>query len=674
MTFIDLLDAYHIMPQFPPAVLREVEKMPTEVSDKDTGGRLDLTEKTIFTIDGDDAKDFDDAVSIELLDNNNFLLGVHIADVSHYVYENSAIDRSAYSRGTSVYLIDTVIPMLPFELSNELCSLKPNQKRLTISVFMEITPRGNVENYKIYESYISSCERMTYNNVTKILSGDDELCTRYSHLIYSLHNMKRLARILKKKRFEEGSVDFVTHESLITLDKDAHPIRVEKYPITESNGIIEEFMLVCNKTVALHLYNRNAPCIYRVHEKPDLMRLEVLSRILPVLGVEFNYNTDIKPKDFQSLLKSAEKSENFEVINYLALRSMAKAKYNEKNLGHFGLSFASYCHFTSPIRRYPDLVVHRILKKSLKGEIAGNEAEELKNFVIGAALSSSTSEINAQDAEIAWKNIKKCEYMADKVGEEHIGVITHVTKSGFFVELENTVEGFVPARTIEDDVYILAENGISLVGARTKRAFTIGDKVKIRVSAVDTEQGRIDFELEGARLNRIYKRTTKRKTDKKILRKIKEENNEVRSAKNRLRDKADFERRIFENAVIYTFVYEVDAFRKMKKTEKKFAEITVSDAAAMWSAPLYKSYLYETKSCLKESILAAEKGALFMLATLEDSFNISFEDDEKRLMVDFVKAALRHFDKSMQIDEMNRAKREHEYDLLVRKIKTKRKK
>ncbi len=669
MTFIDLLNAYHIMPQFPPAVLRQIESMPKEVLSTDAKGRLDLTEKTVFTIDGDDAKDFDDAVSVELMENNNFLLGVHIADVSHYVTEGSAIDRSAYSRGTSVYLIDTVIPMLPFELSNELCSLKPKEKRLAVSVFMEITPRGKVESYKISESVISSCERMTYDNVTKILDGDEVLCTRYSHLVSMLHEMKRLARILKKKRFKDGSVDFVTHESKITLDKDGKPIMVEKYPITESNGIIEEFMLVCNKTVATHLYSRGIPCIYRVHERPDLMRLENLSRVLPVLGVDFEYSVSMKPKDFQGVLKEAEESESFEVINYLVLRSMAKAKYSEKNLGHFGLSFSNYCHFTSPIRRYPDLVVHRILKRSLRGEIGESERKELKNFVIGAALSSSTSEINAQEAEMSWKNVKKCEYMADKLGEEHVGVITHVTKSGFFVELESTVEGFVPARTIEDDVYVLAENGISLIGARSERAFTVGDKVKIRVCAVDTQQARVDFELVGQRVNRIYRRKTKRKDSKKLLREIKDENIEMRKTKNKLYDKADFERRIFENAVIYILFTEIGEFKKLKANEKRFVEISVGDMAAMQILPLYKSYLQDMGHCLKECILAAEKSVNFMLGTLEDSFDISFSEKNKEFAVKFVKAALKHFDACMKVEDINKAKREHEYDALARKIK-----
>ncbi len=677
MTFIDLLNAYHIMPQFSPAVLLQTEKMPKEVEKCDLEGRMDLTEKQIFTIDGDDAKDFDDAVSIELLDNNNYLLGVHIADVSHYVTEGSAIDRSAYTRGTSVYLIDTVIPMLPFELSNGLCSLRAHEIRLTISVFMEISPRGKVERYQICESYIKSCERMTYNNVTKILDGDEKLCTKYAHLVSCLHNMKRLARILKKKRFSEGSIDFVTHESKITLDSSGKPTSVERYPITESNGIIEEFMLVCNKTIANHLSQKGIPCVYRIHEQPDLMRIERLSKVLPVLGVDFEYSTAMKPKDFQKILKLAENLDCADVVNYLVLRTMSKAKYNEKNLGHFGLAFSSYCHFTSPIRRYPDLVVHRVLKKSLSGDINEAEKEKLKEFVIGASISSSTTEINAADAEIAWKNVKKAEYMADKIGEEDIGVITHVTSSGFFVELENTVEGFVPARTIEDDIYVISENGLSLVGMRNKAQFTVGERVKIRVAAVDLEQSRVDFELVGQKINKIYSRKTKKVSkrkadDKKALHRIKEENAENRREKKELYFKADFERNIFENALIFELLNEMRGFKKMRGNEKRFLEITVSDTAAMIIMPLYKSHLNSSGiNNLKECSIAAVKSIRFMLQTLEESFDVVLDEGYKNFAVEYVKSALRHFDACMRTSETNRAKREHEYDSIARKKKQK---
>ncbi len=678
MTFIDLLNAYHIMPQFSPSVLAQVEKMPKVVSKKEIEGRLDLTKEQIFTIDGDDAKDFDDAVSVKLLDNNNYLLGVHIADVTNYVKEGSAIDRAAFIRGTSVYLIDTVIPMLPFELSNELCSLKPDEIRLTISVFMEITPRGEVESYRICESFIKSCARMTYDNVTKILDGDEKLSTEYSHILSSLHHMKRLAGVLKKKRIKEGSIEFSSHESRITLDFQGKPISVEKYPITLSNSIIEEFMLICNKTIAKHFISKRLPCVYRVHEKPDLMRVERLSMVLPELGVEFRYSIDMQPKEFQKILTSVENLDCFDVVNYLVLRTMAKAEYSEKNLGHFGLAFNDYCHFTSPIRRYPDLAVHRILKESLKGEIEAKRFEELKEFVMGAAFSSSAAEINAYDAEMTWKSVKKTEYMAQKVGEEYDGVVTHIVGSGFFVELENTVEGFVAARTIEDDVYIISESGISLIGMRNKRMFTIGDRVKIRVVLADLENNRIDFELVEKKLERIYRRKSKkniervqlRKEDKKTLHKLKAENRVLRHEKMQLREKVDFERNVFENALIFELFGELKKQKNIKNNDKRFMEITLGDVATMIINPLCKEYINSLDvSSLQAAMKAATKRVEFFLDMISESFGFEIKNEFRQFAREYVRAALRHFSICIKIDEINRNKRENEYDSIARKIK-----
>lgn len=678
MTIIDILNKYHIMPQFPSGAMKQAEKMPKEVYVSDLEGRRDLRDKLIITIDGDDAKDFDDAVSIEVLDDGKYLLGVHIADVSHYVTENSPIDRAAFLRGTSVYLIDTVVPMLPFELSNELCSLKPNEIRLTLSVFMTITPRGRVESYEICESFIKSHNRMTYNNVTKILEGDKELCDKYSHLVVMLEHMKNLAGILKKKRISRGAIEFVTHESKITLDKDGTPINVERYPITISNNIIEEFMLICNETVAKHMQEKKIPSVYRVHEKPDLTKIERLGEILPIMGVDFEYTTDMTSGDFQNLLRSAEGMECFDAVNYLVLRSMTKAKYSEKNLGHFGLAAGNYCHFTSPIRRYPDLAVHRILKASLDGE----KTDRFKEFTISAAFSSSVCEINAADAEIAWKAVKQTEYMAGKIGEEYDGSITHVTSSGFFVELENTVEGFVAARTIEDDIYILEDNGVSLVGLKTRKTFTVGNTVRIKVVAADTENNHIDFDLvassSGARRGRkLAKKIAMHnmtKTDRRVLKKLKKEGRELRRERNENHEKVNTERTIFENAAIYIITNEIFKAYPFKKQDKRFIGVTIGDAVAMMILPLYKDYLYERyEIAFKNCLVSAAHNMRVVIENIADSFDIKSSEEIKTFAVEYICAAIRHFDACMKYADLDTAKREREYESIAKKINKKNK-
>ncbi|MBR5613729.1 MAG: VacB/RNase II family 3'-5' exoribonuclease [Clostridia bacterium] len=679
MTFIELLSEYHIMPQFPPGAVRQAEMMPKEVRDSDLKDRCDLTDSLIITIDGDDAKDFDDAVSLELMENGNYCLGVHIADVTHYVAENTPIDRAAFARGTSVYLVDTVIPMLPFELSNELCSLKPGVVRLTVSVFMEITPRGKVENYKICKSFIKSHDRMTYAKATKILEGDEQLCTKYSHLVSMLHNMKRLAAILNKTRVHGGSIEFSTHESKITLDKDGKPVKVERYPITVSNNIIEEFMLICNVTVAKHLAAKGLPCVYRVHEQPDFERIERLARVLPVLGVEFQWKPDMRPRDFQRILDSVSSLDTCDVVNYLVLRTMSKARYSEKNLGHFGLAFSDYCHFTSPIRRYSDVAVHRMLKESLDGDLQPKRLDFFKELAVSASVTASVTEVNAADAEIAWKNVKKAEYMADHIGEKHTASITHVTANGFFAELANTVEGFVPARTIEDDLYVMNENGLSLDGMRTKRKFTIGDTVEIKVAAVDLGEAKIDFEVVGSRPLPAQRRKSaaKRRTgkkelsrdEKKVLKKLKEDSYEIRYQRMENRKKADFEKNIFENAVTFEVMDILEERYKFKKAEKGFAGVTVRDMASFVVLPVYRAHLYETSEIsLKNALVSASKNVKNTVEMLGESFGFA-TNDEARLAAEYVCAALRHFDACMKHNDISWAKREKEYETLMRKIR-----
>ena len=677
MNFVELLSTYHIMPQFPPGAVRQAENMPKEVRAEDLRGRKDLTDKLIITIDGDDAKDFDDGVSIELMENGNYCLGVHIADVTHYVKEGSPIDRAAFSRGTSVYLIDTVIPMLPFELSNELCSLKPDEIRPAVSVFMEITPRGKVKSYEICNSFIKSRARMTYKNVTKILEGDEELSAKYSHLVSMLRQMKRLAGILNKKRVSEGSVEFETHESLITLDGKGVPLSVERYPITLSNNIIEEFMLICNVTVAKHLHGKGIPCVYRVHEKPDMQRLERLAEVLPLLGVDFPIATDMRPRDFQKILNSVKGTEKSEIVSYLLLRSMAKAKYSENNLGHFGLGFDTYCHFTSPIRRYSDVAVHRVVKESLRGELADKRKEHYKELAVGASVTASVTEINAADAELEWKSVKKAEYMADKVGERHRGIITHILSSGFFVELSNTVEGFVAAATLTDDIYVMSDNGISMCGLRTKRTFTVGDAVEIKVAAVDAERRYIDFEVVGAAKLLPMRRKSNRKTaagrnEKKILREITEVQRKERNSKAEQRQKADAERTLFENAVVAILFENLAERHKFSRDEKRFVGVTIQDMAANISNPIYRDALYDSaENNIKNALISASVNTRNTVNMLGDSFGFEVDGDLEKLTAEFVCAALRHLEKCLGFEGFNYSKREKEYDSIYQKIKRK---
>lgn len=667
MDFTELFNNYHIMPQFPPAAVREAEQMPTAVSERDLQGREDLTSKLIITIDGDNAKDFDDAVSLEVTENGNRMLGVHIADVTHYVTEGSPIDAAAFMRGTSVYLIDTVIPMLPFALSNGLCSLRPHEVRLTLSVFMEFTPRGRLVGYRISKSFIRSRERMTYNNVTRLLEGDSELRERYAELVPMLEEMRKLAATLKKKRKRRGEIEFASDEAEITLDAEGKPTDIKKMPVTVSNGIIEEFMLICNETVAKHMSSAKLPCVYRVHDKPDPSAVERLAEILPSLGAELEPSADIKPKDFSRVLEEAKNTEYFETVSYLALRTMAKAKYSEKNGGHFGLATDNYCHFTSPIRRYPDLAVHRILKESMDGEIGAARKSELYEFTIGAAVSASVSETNAAEAEFAFKDSKKAEYMSERIGEIFDGTVTYVTRSGFFVGLENTVEGFVAARNIEDDVYILSENGFEMTGINSGRRFSVGDRLRVRVTAADSETGKIDFELCGGTLpcmKRGNGRGGRRKlteAERKLIYDIKGENREAALQKAGMRDKADFERNIFESAVCSVLSAKLCEGKRLSRDDKIFIGITLSDAAARLAEPLYRSLTRENVNYTSEA--GAASAEIYVRAVITElclSFDIA-EAPQTEFAVKYVRAALIHLNRCVRESEMSRMRREYEY-------------
>ncbi len=681
MNFMELLNEYHIMPQFPPNVVRQAENIPAQVAESDLKDRVNLRDLLTITIDGEDAKDFDDAVSLEIMENGNFCLGVHIADVTHYVIENSPIDRAAFSRGTSVYLIDTVIPMLPFELSNELCSLKPNQTRLTVSVFMEIDNKGDVKDYKICKSFIKSHKRMTYSKVTKILENDKKLIEQYSELVPMLKNMKRLADILNKKRVKKGSIEFVTHESQIILDKNGVPTEVCKYPVTASNNIIEEFMLMANVTVAQHLAKNHLPCVYRVHEGPDFDRIERLAKVLPELGVEFRFKPDMRPKDFQNILESVSSLDSCGIVNYLVLRTMSRARYSEKNLGHFGLSFVDYCHFTSPIRRYPDLVVHRILKESLKGDVRPDRLEYFKELAISASVTASITESNAAEAELKWKDVKKAEFMTKHIGEKYMASITHITASGFFAELDNTVEGFVPARTIEDDLYMMTENGLALEGTRTKFRFTIGDRVEIKVVAADEDDIKIDFEVVGSRpLKPLRCKKNKNgrkelsKEEKYVLKKFKANQREEKEQKKNDRSKADAEKYIFENAVTYELFELLDSKHKFKKSEKGFVGVTLRDLAAMIATPIYRASLFGSDEVtLENAVVSASMNVKNTFGIIYDSFGMDTDEELTDFAVRYVSKAVWHLADCMKLENINFTKRENEYDSIMSKLKARRK-
>ena len=493
---LSIIRQYNLSEEFPEEVLQQADKIPEIVPEEEIGKRRDLRHLNIVTIDGEDAKDLDDAVSVEKLKNGNYKLGVHIADVSHYVTEHSPLDNEAFKRATSVYLVDRVIPMLPRKLSNGICSLNPQIERLTLSVTMEIDKHGKVVNYEVFNSVIKTKERMTYKNVTKILEEEDpEILDRYSGLIDDFKLMKELALILRQKRRDRGSIDFDFPEAKIILDEKGKPVEVKKYEITISNKIIEEFMLVCNETVAEYIFWANIPFVYRVHEDPDPEKIENFSSLIFNLGYHLKGTTKLHPKALQQLLEKIKGTNEERIISTVMLRSLMKAKYSHENLGHFGLAAKFYCHFTSPIRRYPDLVIHRIIKENISKGISPNRDEFLRKFVQEAAKQSSEREVAAQEAERETDDLKKAEFMKDRVGEVFEGVISSVTSFGMFVEMENTIEGLVRVSSLEDDYYIYDEKHYRLIGEHKKKIYKIGDPVKVKLVRADVSSRQIDFVL-----------------------------------------------------------------------------------------------------------------------------------------------------------------------------------
>lgn len=490
----------HGLPEeFPKKVVDEAEKVAVEIPQEEIDRRLDIRNMNIFTIDGEDAKDLDDAVSIEVLDNGNYKLGVHIADVTHYVKEKSKLDKEALKRATSVYLVDKVIPMLPKNLSNGVCSLNPFEDKLTLSVFMEIDSKGEVIKHDIKETVINSKARMTYTEVSDILEKDDEkLKNTFAKVVDDFYNAEKLARILMQRREKRGAINFDFPEAKIILNGDGDVVDITQYERRISNKIIEEFMLVANETVAEHFFWLNMPFVYRVHETPAHEKIETLNKFISTFGYVIKGDLEsVHPKELQKIIENIHGTTEEKAISTIMLRSLKQARYSPECIGHFGLAAQYYSHFTSPIRRYPDLQIHRIIKEFLNGKISQKRQDQLAQIVDYASTQSSEREREAELAERDVKDIYKARYMEDKVGEEFIGIVSSVTSFGMFIELDNTVEGLVRLADMNDDYYIFDENSFTILGERTKKMFKIGDVVRIRVDKVNVDFKEIDFALLG---------------------------------------------------------------------------------------------------------------------------------------------------------------------------------
>lgn len=495
---LSVIRRYELAVEFPEEVYAEIEHLGTEVAEADKKGREDLRDLLTITIDGADAKDLDDAVSLKRLGNGNFELGVHIADVSHYVRENTALDKEAYARGTSVYLVDRVIPMLPHKLSNGICSLNPHVDRLALSCLMEVNGRGEVASHRILESVINSDYRMTYTAVREILEdGAPALLEQYAEILPMLEDMEELRQILGEKRRKRGSVNFDLPESKIILDENGKPIDIKPYEKSIATNMIEEFMLVCNETIAENSFWQEMPFMYRSHQEPDEDKLEKMEQFLRGFGYYLRKKDgEIHPRELQKVLQKAEETDEERIITRMVLRSMMQARYTAENGGHFGLAAKYYCHFTSPIRRYPDLEIHRMIKKMLHGELDEKASAYYRRKMPDWAKHCSKQERVAEDAERDTDALKKVEFMEDKVGQIYEGIISGVTNWGIYVELPNTIEGMVALSQMDDDYYEFDEKKMLVFGKRTKKSYRLGDKVVVSVAKVDRMMGTIDFVFE----------------------------------------------------------------------------------------------------------------------------------------------------------------------------------
>lgn len=490
---------YNFNPEFPEEVINELDTIPQFLSNEDiknglASGRIDLRNKVIFTIDGADTKDIDDAISIEKISDNEYILGVHIADVSYYVKEGSKIDEEAYFRGTSVYLVDRVLPMLPHKLSNGICSLNENEDRFAMSCIMHIDSRGNVTKYDIVPSIIKSRKKMTYDAVNSILENN-VVPEGYEEFESTLRVMEELSKILRKKMIGRGYIEFESDEAKIIVDDNCHPIDIKARVQRTGEELIENFMIVANETVASSIFYKNLPGIYRVHDKPNEKRIEEFIKFLSLHGYTASGKNKIEnPKDLQKILNSLENVPEIKVLHDMAIRSQAKAVYSDVNIGHFGLGSKCYSHFTSPIRRYPDLILHRLVR-----EYNYNYSEDIitknKEYLPVASEHLSIREQEAQNCERDVDKMKKAEYMMDHIGEIYEGIISGVQEFGFFVELDNTVEGLVKVEDIKGDYFIYNPDLMALLGKRSKRKYAFGDKVVVKVIGADKDRSTVDFEI-----------------------------------------------------------------------------------------------------------------------------------------------------------------------------------
>uniref|UniRef100_UPI00286F2C7A ribonuclease R n=1 Tax=Anaerosporobacter sp. TaxID=1872529 RepID=UPI00286F2C7A len=493
---MSIIMANNLPTEFSDFVMKSLDSIPEEVTSADIGGRMDIRDLQMVTIDGEDAKDLDDAITISK-SGDKYTLGVHIADVTNYVKEGSPLDVEALKRGTSVYLVDRVIPMLPHKLSNGICSLNAGVDRLALSCFMDIDKKGNVVGHKIAETVVCVDRRMSYTSVKKILEDKDEAeMKEYSELIPMFELMQELASILREKRHQRGSIDFDFPESKITLDEKGKPIEIKAYERNSATKIIEDFMLLANETIAEDYFWQELPFVYRTHENPDSEKIEKLGIFINNFGYSIKIGQDeIHPKELQKLLSKIEGTPEEPLISRLTLRSMKQARYTVSNEGHFGLSTKYYCHFTSPIRRYPDLQIHRIIKENLRGKMNEKRITHYDKILADVARQSSQTERRADEAEREVEKLKKVEYMKQFIGECFDGVISGITTWGMYVELPNTVEGMVHVTNMEGDYYFYDEEHYMMIGEHTKKAYKLGQKVKIEVTGCDSMLRTIDFEL-----------------------------------------------------------------------------------------------------------------------------------------------------------------------------------
>lgn len=483
--------------EFPEKVLNQAVRVAKDVSEADRAGRKDLRDWLMVTIDGEDAKDLDDAVSLKM-EGDKYILGVHIADVTNYVQENSALDREAFERGTSVYLADHVIPMLPHKLSNGICSLNAGEDRLALSCIMTFTSTGEMLDHEIAETVIHVDKRMSYNGVAEILGSDTQESENESEdaeIIEMIRLMKQLSDILRERRGRRGSIDFDFPETKVILDEDGKPVDIRPYERNDATKIIEDFMLMANETVAEEYYWRELPFLYRTHDVPDEDKIKKLSTFINNFGYHIHVRNEVRPKEIQKLLDRVDGTPEEALISRLTLRSMKRARYTTENTGHFGLAAKYYTHFTSPIRRYPDLQIHRIIKENLRGRLNEDRIAHYEEILPKTAAQCSDRERRAEEAEREVVKMKKAEYMRSRIGEEYDGVVSGVTGWGIYVELENTVEGLVHVADMKDDHYEFVEQNYEMTGTHTGKTYKLGQTVRVRVTDADKLMRTVNFEI-----------------------------------------------------------------------------------------------------------------------------------------------------------------------------------